>query len=790
MFLRILKKDLKRKKTMNIILLLFIILASTFISSSVNNLVTITSALDNYFEKAKLGDYLIIYREGEENNRKIQDFLKSRDYLESYTCDEARGFSKENIVLESGEKVEIKATGALSSYNIKQQKFFDSKNNKIDNMKEGEIYTSLSFLENNNLESGDVFYLQDGNYKKKFTIVGNTKDAFLGSSMMGMERMIVSEADFKEIRENTHLQKQYFNSVKTDDVERLDKEFADQGYMIIFSGGIAVISMAYIMDMVIAGVLLIVSICLILISLLILRFTIIFTLNEEFREIGIMKAIGIRQQKIRSIYIVKYLAASITGAVIGFIAGIPFGNLFTQQAARNILMDARPELYFLNVLCCIFIVGIVMLFCYQCTGKINHASAIEAIRNGADGERFSRKGVLHLGKSRMPVPLFMACNDIMSGLKRFIILIVTFTLGIILVIVPITTINTLNSDGLVKWFGMAESDVFMSASDREENYAKRGDKDYILKELNKVETKLAEEGIPVEAHIELIFRLKVAHGENSINTLCLQGLRIKANEYSYDEGEAPRLKNEVAVTKTIAEKLDAKIGDTICLDIGEGEKDYLITGIYQSMNNMGESVRFSEKESLKYENLFSCFAIQMNFKDEVTAEERAERIAKIARLYSEENITDGKTYVGQLMGGVTGQMDGIKYVIILVVSLINVLVAILMVKTFISKEKGEIAMLKSIGFSNASLVIWQVLRIGIVLVVSAVLGALLSTPITRISAGQIFKIMGAGNIEFVIKPLEVFVLMPGMILILTLIASFLTALHLRKISSNETNNME
>lgn len=52
MYLRILKKDLKRKKTMNLILLIFIILAAMFIASSVGNMVTVFTALDAYFEKA------------------------------------------------------------------------------------------------------------------------------------------------------------------------------------------------------------------------------------------------------------------------------------------------------------------------------------------------------------------------------------------------------------------------------------------------------------------------------------------------------------------------------------------------------------------------------------------------------------------------------------------------------------------------------------------------------------------------------------------------------------------
>ena len=43
---RILKKDLKRKRAMNVILLVFIILASMFMSSGVSNIITVTTALE------------------------------------------------------------------------------------------------------------------------------------------------------------------------------------------------------------------------------------------------------------------------------------------------------------------------------------------------------------------------------------------------------------------------------------------------------------------------------------------------------------------------------------------------------------------------------------------------------------------------------------------------------------------------------------------------------------------------------------------------------------------------
>ena len=67
MIIRILKNDLKRKKVMNIIILLFILISAVFMASSVNNIACSLNGLDYYFEKAEVPSYSVILRGGEEN---------------------------------------------------------------------------------------------------------------------------------------------------------------------------------------------------------------------------------------------------------------------------------------------------------------------------------------------------------------------------------------------------------------------------------------------------------------------------------------------------------------------------------------------------------------------------------------------------------------------------------------------------------------------------------------------------------------------------------------------------
>ncbi|MBR4201586.1 MAG: ABC transporter permease, partial [Oscillospiraceae bacterium] len=71
MFFRILKKDLKRKKTMNIILLLFVILCSMFAAASLNNTVAVTGGIEHFITISDAPDVKISMSFDQELDRKL-----------------------------------------------------------------------------------------------------------------------------------------------------------------------------------------------------------------------------------------------------------------------------------------------------------------------------------------------------------------------------------------------------------------------------------------------------------------------------------------------------------------------------------------------------------------------------------------------------------------------------------------------------------------------------------------------------------------------------------------------
>lgn len=210
--------------------------------------------------------------------------------------------------------------------------------------------------------------------------------------------------------------------------------------------------------MIITGLILVVSIILIIISFTVLRFTIAFTLSEEFREIGVMKAIGIRDIKIRGLYLTKYLAISVVGAAIGLILSYPFGKMLMSLSTNSIIIN-ESNTAFVNVICAVLVAAVILLFCLSCTGRVSKMSPIDAVRNGQTGERFRKKSFMRLGRSRLGTTSFLAANDIVSSPKRYAVIILTFFLCTSLLIILSNATASLKSGKLLKYFGQADCHI-------------------------------------------------------------------------------------------------------------------------------------------------------------------------------------------------------------------------------------------------------------------------------------------------------------------------------------------
>ena len=285
----------------------------------------------------------------------------------------------------------------------------------------------------------------------------------------------------------------------------------------------------------------------------------IFTINEEFREIGVMKALGLKNSSVRGLYLVKYLGISVIGAVIGLALSFPFGNALMKSVSNNMVIGNDNTLL-LNILCSVIVVLIIMFFCWRCTHRIKKLSPIDAVRSGQTGERFNKKGIMHLGRrSKLGATGFLAFNDVFSSPKQFGVMTDIFTICLLLIMNLANTANTLASEKLLPLFCAQKSDVYITDSNMA---AKVMTGETTYEELKSdIEQRLADNGMPGKVTSEaLIFPTIEANGRK-VSPAFSFNRDSKASDYIYSVGYAPEYADEIALTEQVAEKLGIGIGE-------------------------------------------------------------------------------------------------------------------------------------------------------------------------------------------------------------------------------------
>ena len=773
---------------MNIILLLFVVLCSMFAAASVNNIIAVVGGLDYYFEKAELGDYFIIERStgGEDTISKI---LKHSENVSGYKTYNVVNASCDDLKTDSGKLMEFSNIALICDINNTKQNFFGMDNEVITDVEKGKVYITGSVPKREGVKIGERFYVELGDTKLLLEVAGFAKDALLGSEMMGNPRLLINSADFETLTADETIHTYscgHVYDIDTDNAAALESELNEQNGM-LFSGDRDLIKMTYIMNMLVAAIILVVSAGLLIVSFVVLRFTIRFTIAEEFREIGVMKAIGLNNSSIRMLYLVKYLGITLAGAVIGYFGSVPFGNLLLKSVSENMVLGNDNGMI-ISVVCCIAVVLIIMLFGWSSTRRIEKLSAIDAVRSGQTGERFRKRSLLSLGKSKFSSTGFLALNDVTSEPKQYGILTAVFAICTALVMILAVTANTLDSGSLLYLLSITESDVYMNNSTRAMEII-AGAKT-IRETEDEIVNILAENDMPGNVYLEAWYKLPVTAKNGSFQVNFLNCMDTKTTDYDYTDGSAPIKPDEIAVTKQISEKLGAEIGDRVTVNIGGEKREFIITAYFQCFNNLGECARFHEDVSIPDSLMTSSFAYQINFDDHPDKAVIEERIEKLKDIFDNQNIFDTKGFVKDCMG-VGDMIAAVKNLVLMLSLIIIILLAVLMERSFISKERSEIALLKAVGFDSGSVILYHTMRFGITVIIAIVTASALLMPLTKLIIDPIFGMMGAiGNIEYQFNVLEIFGAYPVIIFCVTVLSAALTALYTKAIKSSDTASIE
>ena len=790
MFFRILKRDLRHKRGINLILFLFMLMATIFVVSSVNNILIVSDATKYCMKKGNVPDmYISAYEQAD--GRDIDEWLENNRLVNSYTKNESVILSIGNVDSFNGmdgDEYEITSTIMLQRQWNDDMLVFDGQGERF-TVSDGELAMQQQVMDDNDLKVGDTMTLKFGELHKEFKITKAIMDPAFGSDMVGMTRYIISDRDYDEIVD-TGISVNYSYGVDTDNYDQLLKEINKEAFSVILIIDGGMFEFSYVMHMVTAGVLIIVGVCLILIAFLILRFTIVFTLKEDYKEIGIMKAIGVRNLTIKNIYLVKYLVMITTASIIGCAVSMPVSNAMLSSLKKVILMENASSNMAVSISSAAAVALLVLAMCYMCTNGLKKYSAMDAIRSGETGERFNKKSKMTLHKSRhMSTPVFMAFNDIFSNPRRYMALLLTFIVGVIIIILPLNVITTFKSKEMAKNFMLdTDADFYLGNVTQSEDVAAL-DIAYLKQQMREIEENFKGKGYDISVNALAMGQIAYYVEDENDAYQFLSSIPINTDG-SYVEmvdGTTPLRDDEIAFSEKALEKMGAKIGDTVYVKINGNYEKFIITASYQNYMQMGQSALFNARRDM---DDFKTSQLWMTQVFDEHGSLNGVDIETIKQQFPEYTVYDMKEAMGTQLGSTEEQIEGVKLILIVVICLVNILITILMMKIFVLGEKSQIALLRSMGYSLGAIRLWHMLRFVVILFISQVLGVLISIPLNNIALRPIFGMMGATHIKIQANPLEVYIGYPALLFAVIMAAAFISSLSLKKLNIMEINNQE
>lgn len=769
---RILKKDFLRKKSVAIILFVFILLASLLVASGSNMIMELSKSLDSLFNQAKTPHFVQIHA-GSIDQKKIESWSAKQKEVKKQQTVKMINIEGSNLSLGNPDNPET--SSVMDNGFVKQNKAFDfllNLDNEAIQVKPGEIAVPIYYMEEKNLKIGDEVYIHDKGYEMTFSIVDFVRDSQMNPSIISSKRFVVSEQDFNQL-EGKAGNVEYlieFRLGSLTDVKAFSAAYENsglprQGTTVDYSLFKTLNVLTY---GIVVAVIMLVSLLLIIIAMICLRFILLSSLEEDYKEVGVMKAIGIPDKHIKKIYLTKYTFIAGAGVVAGYITSLFLNRFFTKNMVLYMGAGTKDiSRYIIPLLSVGFIFMITLLFSKVMLRRFKRTTALEALNWGTMGETQVKGRGLSLSKTKkINVSVFLGIKDVFQRFKLFRMLCIIFVICSFIIIVPLNFYHTVQSPEFIKYMGVGKSHmrIDLQQSDIMEDEYKEI-MDYIKndKEIKKY--------VALETS-----QFKMINGDGAMENINIETGDFSLFPLSFLEGNSPNKSNEIAISSLNSKELNKKLGDEIKLVIDGKETIMRVSGIYQDVTNGGKTAKASllpnKENSLRY-------TISIDLKAKINV---VDKVKTYQGLFPFAKVTHLKGYMKQTLGGMIDQLKGVTLLAFGIALFIGALITSLFLKMLVAKDRGQIAIMKSLGLSLAHIRIKYVTSILLVLLIGMIAGVVLSNTLGATLVSLLWSFMGASKITFIIDPLQSYLIFPLILTGVVTITTLLSILSVKKAS--------
>ena len=608
--------------------------------------------------------------------------------------------------------------------------------NAPEEIKEDEVYVSPSMKSMMDLEPGDTitFPIARGGRKVSLTVAGYYEDPFMGSSMIGMKGFLIAEKTYEQIcsvieetgmdalaRDGGMIHIETESGMTASEMNRelientplsLYTEFihsADTiaGFMAILQNAFCAIMAAF-------------AVVLLVVAMAVMGHSISGLVEQEWKNLGILKTLGFTGRKLSGQLLVQYGGAMGIGIILGMLLAVPAAGMVSRMTVTTtgVLLPVRFPL-----LSCVGILAILLLvpagFCILRLRKIQRIMPMAAIRGESDRVSVSGTTSFRNGLRARGLTFHLALRQVLTGRRRY----VSACLVAALLVFFASLAGRMN--GWLGTDGKGMMDAFNPA-----------DLDLGVQILGKLPAEEMEAALL--SYTDITDSYLLAMPSVSVNgTNYTANVITEPERFHISRGQTSREADQVVLTET----LGADVGDSVTIRGNRGSREFTVSGIYHCANDMGANLGMSREGYLSIGEDDSRLWCYHYFLEDTS---RKQAITKAL-----EQAYGGDVHVHEnSWPGLFGIISAMHMMILFLYGMSAVFICIVtgMAGTkILDAERKDMGIYKSLGCSVRMLRLSFAFRFGLVAAAGAVIGTLAAMGFTDPVVSTVMRLAGISN---------------------------------------------
>jgi putative ABC transport system permease protein len=469
---------------------------------------------------------------------------------------------------------------------------------------------------------------------------------------------------------------------------------------------------------------------------------------SQFRQIGILKAVGFTSKQILCLYLGQYLILSAIGSLLGLLAGIALSPLPLKNIAVSLNTTFHPPFSLALVALVLSVVsGIVLLATLGAALRGARANIIRSIATGSEAPRKeSSRGTRLTTRLGLPMVLALGLNQVFARPFRSLMTSLNLTLGVIGIVFGLAlneTLDTYRQDPSL--LGIAYDAVVSreSTGDRKTHH--------LLSRAPGIEAFYGEFLVDVETPAGQTFRARAVEGDLAAFPFRIeQGRLFQPNTY------------EAIAGRGLLDWLALDVGDEITLVLEDKENrpmTWQIVGQYPEASNAGQMMMLS----LPTVSRFIRYAEPSAYFVKLSPDCNPEQLKQYLKPYRDSDLDI--RFVTQIIP------DEVVYLQLAIFALSAILIGIALINVFntsllaTQENLKTIGILKAVGMTPFQVVTMTNTSAGFLGLLAALLGLPMGLMFTRGLLNVLAKTYGFGQVNVTLGMLYVAGLIPLMVLV-------------------------